>query len=183
MIFENTEIKEITRTNTPQTLLVAVMNHPAVDYNVQPSDEPLLWFPMPSEQQGATWSDYYREKLAVVDPVQANRQITDFNQALANGSAIPLNFDVILVHRFNQQRIPREMGYGLVFQDDQVMVFTGHSFYDDKNAIYLGPGRGGYFWQYLPRTKNISHQMLKERLGIHYKTDRDWFLREWRKVI
>jgi len=147
-------------------------HHPEVVFTKQSQTQPVesyLWYPIELGQIPNTFTSYFREKLAVPDPAEAQQIIHDWNTKHIPSVNIVKQFK-IGKNRFAAIEEPEH--------PEMLMVLANYS---DRPAGMktVRAGRGGYIWQRQPKTGSITHTDLQSKFCLRSKPERKRFLDKW----
>jgi len=147
-------------------------NHPDIVFTRQSQARPIesyLWYPIELGQIPHTFTEYFREKLAVTSASEAKQIILDWNTNFLSSVKIMKQFKVGK-KRFAAIENPE--------QTDMLIVLANYS---DRPAHMktAQAGRGGYIWQRLPINSRVTHSDLQSKFCLRSKSERERFLDRW----
>jgi len=148
---------------------ILVEKHPQVVHQKGHNGLPIesyLWYPIELGQIPNTFTEYFREKLAVTNPVEAKQIIQDWNT-----KHIPI---AGIVKQFKVGR-KRFVAINDPNNSDMLIVLANYS---DRPAYTeaVHTGSGGYIWQRLSKNGPITHADLKSKFCLRTKSERERFL-------
>jgi len=155
---------------------ILVEKNPDVEFTKPRHTRPIesyLWYPIELGPIPTTFTSYFREKLAVTDPVEAQQIITDWNTKQISPVTPMRKFKIDDKRFLVLEGVP-----GI---DGQIVITN----YMDrpKHRTFIYAGSGGYLWNYLASGKlpntPATHDMLLVGMGLKYKRERDQFIKKW----
>jgi len=155
--------------------VIITEHHPEIIFKDPKHNRPIesyLWYPIELGQIPNTFTDYFREKLGVTDPINAQQIIVDWNTKPLLTSTIQKQINI------GKKRF---IAINSVWSD-MLIVLT--NYYDrPKHYKTIHAGRGGYLWQYMAEGQLSNtpqtHNMLVKKFGLRLKSERDQFIRNW----
>ena len=154
--------------------VILAEKHPEVAFrssNVKQRVDTYLWYPYKLDLQLSTFVEYYKEKLAIIDPGEARHLIDQWNEDLYNDELDKVSFSRILrVNgiRFGVIDLP-ELNESIVMMDRAVRF---------PSQKTINAGSGGNTWQYLQPGIKPTHEELQAKFNLN-KTQRDRFIVIW----
>ena len=152
--------------------VILTENHPQIKYlkgHNGPQIVSYLWYPIELGQIHNSYDVYLREKLAVTNPAEAQRIISNWNSRYVPTSRIVKQFKIGR-KRFTVIDEPNNSGMLIVlanYADRPSYTETGHA------------GSVGYIWQRLSINNPTIHAELKSKFCLRSISECERFLKKW----
>ena len=102
-----------------------------------------LWYPIEPEKLIETWLDYFREKLAITDPDEGRKALSQWNRTVESQQPRKVTAGIKTCGEYRMALIPGED------PSSPPMLLVNWSYLPDADDIgdYLGAaGTGGHAW-------------------------------------